>query len=309
MSSRTEQQIMQGWDPAAEPLLTITCPAYNQREYIAQTLDSFLAQQTDFPFEILVNDDASHDGTAGVIANYAARYPRLIRPVFHQQNQYQQGKYCFPALFNMARGRYIAYCDGDDYWCDPLKLQKQVDFLQAHPDYVITYHDAVVVDAQGEHGLQLGPQLRCNATNMDLLKGRRISTLTAVFRNVLHELPRELEQAPMLDLCWWSLLGAYGKGKYMPDIAPGGYRVHCGGVFSMRSNKRKIHMSLQTHMALANYYQHQGDQKLYEHYLVQVFGLALAAISPGQKLRALALMLRNVTFNLFKRLNFSATRG
>lgn len=309
MSNRTEQQIMLAWGQAREPVVSITCPAYNQRAWIAQTLDSFLSQRTRFPFEILINDDASHDGTAEIIADYALRYPNLIRPVFHEQNQYQQGKYCFPALFNMARGRYIAYCDGDDYWCDPTKLQQQVDFLEANPDYVLTYHDALIVDQHGTHGLQIGKAQRCDATGMDLLKGRRISTLTAVFRNVLGVLPKELEHAPMLDLCWWSLLGSHGKGKFMDGIQPGGYRRHDGGIFSMRSNKRKIHMSLQTHMALANYYHNQGDQLLYEHYLVQVFGLSLAAISPGQKLLALGLMLRNVTRNLIRRLHLRAVRS
>jgi hypothetical protein len=309
MSNRTEQQIRQHWTSAHAPLLSILCPAYNQKAYIAQTLDSFLAQQTRFAFEILVNDDASTDGTAAIIADYAQRYPNIIRPILHAQNQYQQGKLFFPDLFNRAQGKYLAYCDGDDYWTDPLKLQKQVDFLEANPDYVITYHDALITDDKGAHGVQLTGEWQRDASRMELLRGRRISTLTTCFRNVLHELPRELEQAPLLDVCWWSLLGAHGKGKYMADIAPGAYRVHNGGLFSMRAGKQKLHMSLQTSACLANYYQRLGDQALYEYYLVQVFGLSLSAISPMQKLNALLLVARNVSANLFKRLTLSASRG
>jgi len=302
MNIRTERDIMQGWGEARIPLVSVVCPAYNQKAFIAATVDSFLAQRTDFPFEILINDDASTDGTREIIQAYAERYPTLIRPVLHDENQYRQGKLFYPALFNMAKGRYLAYCDGDDYWTDPLKLQKQVDFLERHPDYVITYHDAVMVSEQGEQGLQLGRAWQRDATSVELMQGRRISTLTACFRNVLRELPRELELAPLMDVCWWSMLGAHGKGKYLANITPGGYRVHCGGMFSMRGEKRKLHMSLQTAACLANYYHHRGNQPLYEHFLTQVFGLSLAAVSPWQKLSALGLVAANVSRNLFRRL-------
>ena len=309
MSNRTEQQIIQTWGEYRDPVVSIVCPAYNQQAYIAQTLDSFLAQETTFAIEILVNDDASTDGTTAIIADYAQRYPNIIKPIFHSQNQYQQGKLFFPALFNLARGRYVAYCDGDDYWTDPLKLHKQVEFLDRHPDYSLAFHDAVMVDEHGEHGVQLTGKFQTDATSMELLQGRRVSTLTACFRNVLHELPRELELAPLLDVCWWSMLGAHGKGKYMPEITPGAYRVHTGGMFSMRTAKKKIHMSLQTYACLANYYHNQGDRPLYEYYLVQVFGLSLSAISPWQKLQALGLVIRNVSMNVFKRLSPTATRS
>jgi glycosyltransferase involved in cell wall biosynthesis len=309
MNIRTERDIMQAWGTARAPVVSIVCPAFNQRAFIAETIDSFLAQQTDFPFEILVNDDASTDGTREIIQAYASRYPGLIRPVLHEQNQYRQGKLFFPALFNMAKGRYLAYCDGDDFWTDPLKLQKQVDFLERHPDYVIAYHDAVMVSEKGQRGVQLGRRYQQDATSLQLMQGRRISTLTACFRNLLHELPRELELAPLMDVCWWSMLGAHGKGKYMTDITPGGYRVHCGGMFSMRGEKKKLHMTLQTAACLANYYHHRGNQALYEYYLTQLFGLSLAAVSPWQKVSALALVAKNVSRNLCKRLSLPARRS
>jgi len=302
MSIRTEHDILQTWGGATAPLVSVVCPAFNQKAFIGAAIESFLAQRTDFPFEILINDDASTDGTRQVIEAYAVRYPNLIRPVLHDENQFRQGKLFYPALFNMAKGRYLAYCDGDDYWTDPLKLQKQVDFLEQHPDYVIAYHDAVMVNEQGEHGVQLGRTWQRDATSVELQQGRRISTLTACFRNVLHELPRELELAPLMDVCWWSMLGAHGKGKYLANVAPGGYRVHGGGIFSMRSEKKKLHMSLQTASCLANYYHHRGNQPLYEYFLTQVFSLSLAAVSPWQKLSALALVFTNVSRNLFRRL-------
>ncbi|MGH8420012.1 MAG: glycosyltransferase family 2 protein [Pseudomonas sp.] len=291
------------------PLLSIVCPTYNHETFLAQTLDGFLSQETTFPFEILVNDDASTDGTARVLASYVERYPQIIRPIYHQVNQFQQGKPCTPGLFKEARGRYIAFCEGDDYWTDPHKLQIQVDFLENHHDYVMTYHDAMTFDLHGERGIQLQGKWRRDASALELQKGRPISTLTVCFRNVFHELPQELVHAPLGDMCWWSLLGAHGKGKFLGQIKPAAYRVHPGGIFSMRTNKRKLHMSLQTCSALANYYHRLGNQPLYEYFLIQVFGLSLSAISPLHKLQALVLVARNISINLCKRLMSSASRG
>lgn len=297
--------------PSAPPLLSIVCPAYNQEAFIAQTLDSFLAQQTTFNFEILINDDASTDGTARIIAAYTQRYPHIIRPFYEQVNQYQHGRPCVPGLFAKARGRYIAYCEADDYWTDPRKLQIQVDFLEANPDYVMTYHDAMAFDENGPRGIQLQGRLRADASALELQRARPISTLTVCFRNMLSHMPPELLMpvAPLNDMCWWSLLGAFGKGKFLAEIKPAAYRVHPGGIFSMRSNKRKLHMSLQTSSSLANYYQRCGNQELYEYFLMQVFCLSLSALGPMHKLRALLMAVRNMSINLGKRLVPSVSKG
>lgn len=289
---------------ARPPLVSIVCPAYNQEVFIAQTLDSFLAQQTSFSFEILINDDASTDGTARIIADYTRRYPTIIRPFYETVNQYQHGRPCVPGLFAKARGRYIAYCEADDYWTDPRKLQIQVDFLESHPDYVITYHDAMAFDSEGEKGIQLLGKLRADASALELQKARPISTLTVCFRNVLTSMPPELLMpvAPLNDMCWWSLLGAFGKGKFLADIKPAAYRMHPGGIFSMRSHQRKLHMSLQTNSSLANYYHRLGNQELYEHFVEQVFCLSLSALGPPHKLRAMMMAVRNMSINLGKRL-------
>lgn len=294
-------------DPAVQqmprhPFVSIVCPTYNHEHFLAQTLDGFLSQRTSFTYEILVNDDASTDGTAAVLARYVERYPSIIRPFYHRVNQYQQGKSCTPGLFKEARGRYIAFCEGDDYWTDPNKLQMQVDFLESHNDYVMTYHDAIAFDSNSEKGIQLRGKLRRDASALELQKGRPISTLTVCFRNVLHELPPELLHAPLGDMCWWSLLGAHGKGKFLGQIKPAAYRVHAGGVFSMRSNKRKLHMNLQTCSALANYYHRLNSQPLYEHFLREVFCLSLSALSPAHKLQALAMIVRNISVNVWRRL-------
>lgn len=296
---------------STEPLVSIICPAYNQEAFVAQTLDGFLSQQTNFNFEILIHDDASTDATARIIAQYAERYPTIFRTFYQEVNQYRQGRICAPGLFLKARGRYIAYCEADDYWTDPRKLQLQVDFLESHPDYVITYHDAMAFDEDGEHGIQLTGALRGDASALELQQARAISTLTVCFRNVLSAIPAELDVAvaPLNDLCWWSMLGAHGKGKFIAEIKPAAYRVHPGGIFSMRSSKQKLHMTLQTCSGLACYYRRLGNQQLYEYFLIQVVSLSLAALSPLHKLKALLLVARNFSINLSRRLLSTSGRG
>ena len=124
--------------------LSVTCMAYNHEKYIRQTLEGFVSQQTDFAFEVLVNDDLSTDGTAAVIREYAEKYPDIIRPFFQEKNLFSQHIDPLDAvLFPAARGQYLAACEGDDCWIDPTKLQRQVDFLDAHPDYSACVHNSL----------------------------------------------------------------------------------------------------------------------------------------------------------------------
>jgi glycosyltransferase involved in cell wall biosynthesis len=117
-------------------LLSISCIAYNQEQFIAKTIESFLMQKTSFPFEIIIHDDASTDATAKIIKEYADKYPDLIIPIYQKENQYSKGiNPAFEFVIPKSKGKYIAVCEGDDYWIDPFKLQKQVDFLEANPEY------------------------------------------------------------------------------------------------------------------------------------------------------------------------------
>lgn len=119
-----------------EPLISIVCEVFNHEPYLRQCLKGFVMQETTFPFEILIHDDASTDGSAAIIREYEKKYPHLFRPIYQTENQYSKGVLIWGAIqFPRARGKYIATCEGDDYWIDPLKLQKQVDFLEAHPKF------------------------------------------------------------------------------------------------------------------------------------------------------------------------------
>lgn len=179
-----------------------------------------------------------------------------------------------------------------------------MDFLEQHRDYVITYHDAFMFNSQGIiQSPQLTGKLRKDATALELMQGRPLSTLTVCFRNLIQELPPELLGVKVLDICWWSLLGAYGKGKFMEGISPAAYRVHEGGIFSMQPSRQRIQMAMHAHYSLARYYNRIGNNALYEYFLIQVFGECLSLISPFSKIQALSTIAQNISLNLLRRLS------
>lgn len=128
-----------------ELMVTIRCTAYNHEPYIRQCLEGFVMQKTNFRFEAIVHDDASTDGTAAIIREYAEKYPDIIKPIFETENQYSKHDGSLRRIMEAhMHGKYVAMCEGDDYWIDPLKLQTQVDFLEAYPDYSMCFHNAII---------------------------------------------------------------------------------------------------------------------------------------------------------------------
>lgn len=129
-------------------LVSVIVLTYNHEKYIAQALESIVTQKTDFPFEIIIGDDASTDRTAEIVCDYEKKYPNLIRPVLHDNNvgATRNGYDCLV----LTRGKYIAGCDGDDYWCDVNKLQRQVDFLDSSSEYTAVACETILVDENGK---------------------------------------------------------------------------------------------------------------------------------------------------------------
>ena len=134
----------------SKPLISIICNAYNHAKYISTALDSFLMQKVDVPIEILVHDDASTDSTADIIREYEKKYPDIIKPVYQTINQYSKNiKITGPVQIARARGKYIAFCEGDDYWTDVKKLQIQYELMEKHPEYSACCHAYSMVRADG----------------------------------------------------------------------------------------------------------------------------------------------------------------
>ena len=123
-------------------MVSVCCVTYNHEAYIGEALESFLMQKTSFPYEILVHDDASTDRTPEILRDYEARYPGIVKVVYQTENQYSQGKHVSRFILEKARGKYIAVCEGDDFWTDPDKLQRQVDYMESHPGTSLCVHAA-----------------------------------------------------------------------------------------------------------------------------------------------------------------------
>ncbi len=141
----SEDEIAAGWpESSVMPLVTIICHAFNHEEFIADAICGFLAQNTRFPFEIILRDDASTDGTAAVVRDFAERYPHIVRAIIEKENKFSLGMKPPLATFPMVRGKFIALCEGDDYWCDPNKLQLQVDCMDRHPEAGLCIHPATM---------------------------------------------------------------------------------------------------------------------------------------------------------------------
>lgn len=131
-------------------MVSIICITYNHEKFIRTALNSFLMQKTIFEYEILVHDDASTDNTAKILKEYEAKYPNLFKVIYQKVNQFQNGKSPISILLEKAKGKYLAFCEGDDYWVDSKKLQKQIDFLENNPEYSAVYHNVFIVNENNE---------------------------------------------------------------------------------------------------------------------------------------------------------------
>ncbi len=201
-------------------MLSISCLTYNHEKYISKTLDSMLEQKTDFPFEILIHDDASTDATQSIIESYTDRYPDIIKPILQTQNQYSLGIYRTNVYnFKVAKGKYIALCEGDDYWCNKSKLQTQVDYLEKHHEYSMCFHSAKKETVDGSHTSRLIRPYRKNTSlNAEEIIDKKsvFPTASLVFRReVIDNLPEFYYACPVGDLPLHLIAATYGKAYYM----------------------------------------------------------------------------------------------
>jgi len=171
-------------------MVSINCITYNHEKYIKEALEGFLMQKTNFKFEILIHDDASTDNTANIIKKYEKKYPKIIKPIYQKENQFSKGiKVNFEFNYKRSKGKYIALCEGDDYWTDPYKLQKQVDFLETHKEFSMCFHSVEKIDEDGNIlNYKLWPdntRTKEITSLTDILKANYIATASVLFRNYL----------------------------------------------------------------------------------------------------------------------------
>lgn len=223
-------------------LVSIQCLVYNHEPYLRQCLDGFVMQKTNFRFEAIVHDDVSTDGSAAIIREYAEKYPDIIKPIYETENQYSKRDGSLRRIMNAAcKGKYIALCEGDDYWIDPLKLQKQVDFLECNPDYSMTCGRTILYSES--KGKNIGEN-RCRHKTTTLrpkdiiLKGGEyISTASILYRkNILEIYPTYCTNCYVGDYPLQIFCAMQGKVYYF-DTKMCAYRTQnpnswCGKMFN-----------------------------------------------------------------------------
>lgn len=225
-------------------LVTVVCNTYNQEDYIVDTIESFLMQKTTFKYVVQIHDDASTDNTTNIIKKYQSRYPDIIIPIYQNENQYSKGinistAYQYPS----AKGKYIALCEGDDYWIDPYKLQKQIDYMENNSDCSVSVHAAMKVNATTKEIInKIRPSLESRFFSVEEVihgDGDLFATNSMIFRaKYTQTLPDFYLTAPVGDYPLIIYLAICGQVRYIDEFMSS-YRVDSKGSWSVRMKNRK----------------------------------------------------------------------
>jgi glycosyltransferase involved in cell wall biosynthesis len=221
------------------PLVSVLFITYNHAKYVRQALESILIQKTTFPFQIIIGDDCSADGTREIMLEIAAQYPQKI--ILNNPEKNLGAARNFIQLFDAcvnSKAKYISYLEGDDYWTDEYKLQKQVDFMESNAAYSMCFAKArVLKERESKVTFHLIPKTDTLYFS-DILFAHYIPTLTILFRNNL-QLPGWYVQARSGDRALAMLLTIQGPAKFMNEYM-GVYRVHEGGITNTVNQNKKV---------------------------------------------------------------------
>ena len=223
-------------------MVSVLCLAYNHEKYVRKSLESIVNQKTNFQFEVIVHDDASTDGTADIIREFEKKYPDIVKPVYQTENQYSKhARIHIDFLFPRAVGKYFAFCECDDYWTDEYKLQKQVDYMEAHPECTFCIHNAVKVDVNGNHTGFMNPVTESRIlTCEEVIKGGgglcSTNSILAPMR-LARELPPYFEILSY-DMIWQMYLASCGTTYCFADEMSA-YRAGVAESWSRRVSENK----------------------------------------------------------------------
>ncbi|AXA33401.1 glycosyltransferase family 2 protein [Francisella adeliensis] len=248
---KTEQEIIDLWE-SADVLVSICCTAYNHEKYIEQALSGFLEQETNFSFEIIVSDDCSTDNTTSIIRKYAKDYPNIIKPIYQEENQYSKG--ALPIrdfILPKVSGKYIALCEGDDYWNNPEKLQIQVDLLEENPTYMGCGHNTMFLEGGNiTERLFLDPECtKKTYTFDDIVDYAYFHTTSLVYRyndkykKYIDEYLAKYSCVNRNDYYMLLVFSNFGPIGYINKVMSV-YRLNDGGIWSGAGNEDQIQMFL-----------------------------------------------------------------
>ncbi|QLC67495.1 glycosyltransferase family 2 protein [Flavobacterium sp. LPB0248] len=246
-------------------IVSICMITYGHEKFIKQAIEGVLMQECDFEIELILANDCSPDKTDSIITEILKSHPKAskIKYFRHENNIGMMPNFIF--AMKQCLGTYIALCEGDDYWTDSLKLQKQVDFLENNSNYVVCYHDCSVVDQFNNLKVPsfLGNSKK-DYNEKDLKKGAWLPTLTRCFRNVIKEYPVFFDRVNCGDLFLTSFLGDYGKAKYL-DFNGASYREHAGGAWSGVDESFKTKKLISDYIYLCKFYKNR-EIEVYKFY-------------------------------------------
>ncbi|MEA5127276.1 MAG: glycosyltransferase [Proteiniphilum sp.] len=256
----------QDWNDNVIPFVSINCITYNHEKYIKETIEGFLRQKTTFPIEILIHDDASTDKTAEIIREYGSKYPSLIKPIYQTENQYSKRDGTIGRIQrNRAKGKYYTVCEGDDYWADPLKLQKQIEYMESHPECGITATSAYILNDKTRK-LKSLPLSNAEYRFEDFVLGNRISNLTSctrtdLIRQYVAEIKPERRSWKSGDYPMWLYLSKVSTIKCLP-FRSAVYRVLEESASHSKDSKKLLDFSRYHHSLRKFYldYFHASDE-------------------------------------------------
>jgi glycosyltransferase involved in cell wall biosynthesis len=220
------------------PLVSVCCMTYNHSNYIRQCLDGFIIQKTNFKFEVFIHDDASTDNTTEIVREYEAKYPNLFRCIYQTENQFDKQNALTDLIFPSTRGKYIALCEGDDFWTDEYKLQKQVDVLEAEPSLSCCFHSVVVRNEIANITYEYPTPPKKVLNFKDILSKHYIATCSLLFRISLlpNPLPDWFSKSKIGDIPLELMLADKGDIVFI-DEKMACYRRN---VYSLTSSKKQI---------------------------------------------------------------------
>jgi len=242
-------------------LLSVFMITYNHERFIGQAIESVLMQKTNFDFEIVIGEDGSKDRTKEIVLDYASKYPEIIKPIIQEKNV---GMFKNASIVRArCKGKYVAILEGDDYWIDPLKLQKQVDFLEKHPECVICHTRAIVVNEDGNYIGSIIPSIKDTKkfSNIeDQLTRNVIRTLTSVYRSgYVFELPDFAQKHWAQDWIMHIINAQYGLIGFITDITAA-YRSTTTGMTNSKNNIDKIISKIKTYKELNIYLDYKYNE-------------------------------------------------
>ena len=245
-----------------KPMVSVCVFAYNHEKYLAEALDSVLIQKVDFEYEVIIGEDYSTDSTLQIAQDYQARYPNQIKVVQsgHKEklviNGHATARYNFLNVLSLSKGKYIALLDGDDYWIDPYKLQKQIDFLNQHEEYSFTFHNVYLDNTEsGATGVVRHTYHPSDFSERDrfedlLLINNIVPTSSVVLRNNIPKVfPAAFYKVPVGDWPFHIFNLNFGLVKYMEDVM-GVYRIG-SGTWNKKSLEDKFLTVIKTYNYLA----------------------------------------------------------